>query len=266
MKILHLLFYFSILINFGQISPFQIIFWSSKLEENNKIYNWENKLSISNSTIIYPLINLYTIVPLWKWLGNLYYDQWISQPFSYAVNSPVPAVIPIIVFVMACYGRKSKFADVALGTTHTFLLFLNWNRWSSHKEVGQPRQSVSDILCYSKLACARLLLRHLVVKHMKARTNAGIKAQRAVNSASGSLQLLYGAKFPSFAWLQSNWTTFSFFSSGTWTIILLASTLYPKIWREGPESCFSSSWGRPISSQSLSNRTCFIGICFLYGS
>ena len=49
------LFYFPILINFGQISPFQIIFWSGKLEENNKIYNWESKPSILNSTIIYQL-------------------------------------------------------------------------------------------------------------------------------------------------------------------------------------------------------------------
>ena len=38
------------------------------------------------------IINLYTIDPLDKWLGNSNNDQWISQPFSAAVNSPVPAV------------------------------------------------------------------------------------------------------------------------------------------------------------------------------
>ena len=45
-----------------------------------------------NNIPIGEIINLYTIDPLDKWLGNSNNDQWISQPFSAAINSPVPAV------------------------------------------------------------------------------------------------------------------------------------------------------------------------------
>ena len=48
-----------------------------------------------NNIPIGEIINSYTIDPLSKWLGNSNNDQWISQPFLAAVNSPVPAVMVI---------------------------------------------------------------------------------------------------------------------------------------------------------------------------
>ena len=44
-----------------------------------------------NNIPIREIISLYTIDPLDKWLGNSNNDQWISQPFSAAINSPMPA-------------------------------------------------------------------------------------------------------------------------------------------------------------------------------
>ena len=51
-----------------------------------------------NNFPIGEIINSYTTVTidsLGKWLGNLNNDQWISQPFSVAINFPMPAVLQL---------------------------------------------------------------------------------------------------------------------------------------------------------------------------
>ena len=57
--------------------------WNLKLTKYFKYYN-----NIPTREII----NSYTIAPSCKWLGNLNHNQWISQPFSGDVSSPMPAV------------------------------------------------------------------------------------------------------------------------------------------------------------------------------